>query len=63
MIKKIIKNFLQKENNLLNKNLLSILKENKINFLDIGAAEGIPLRWSFLESGLKKLLGIVVIGL
>ena len=56
LIKKIIKNFLQKENYLLNKNLLSILKDNRINYLDVGAAEGIPLRWSFLEDGLKKIL-------
>ena len=56
MLKKLLIKFLQKENNLLKINLLSILKENKINFLDIGAADGIPRRWSFLESGLKKFL-------
>ena len=56
MLKFLLKKYLQKENGLLNKHLLTILKENKINFLDIGASHGIPERWFFLEEGLKKIL-------
>ena len=56
MLNFFLKKYLQKENKLLNKNLLTILKENKINFLDIGASHGIPERWFFLEKGLKKFL-------
>tara|TARA_B110000027_G_scaffold133613_1_gene162573 strand:+ start:345 stop:1280 length:936 start_codon:yes stop_codon:yes gene_type:complete len=56
VLKFLLKKYLQKENKLLNKYLLTILKENKINFLDIGASHGIPERWFFLEKGLKKFL-------